>query len=260
MKKRWLPYVIFGLIFYLLFLVIELPASWFAWGLNRYTSGMVRLDPIMGSLWHGSGRLVVYYPPTVPHVLATTEWRVNPLWLFAGSLQTNWRTDVPDARINTTLRLGSGKVTLLDTEVAFPAQSVGTFYPPAALISPQGKVQLQVAKLTIDRDGISGGGDIQWQDAGSSLTPVQPLGDYRLEIAGAGKTATLKLTTLHGALDLSGQGEWQLATGRILLNGAAAPREHADELEPLLKLLGDDQGGRRPWAINAMLPLGNLAH
>jgi len=161
MKKRWLLYIIFGLVFYLLFLVIEMPASWFAWGLNRYTSGMVRLDPIMGSLWNGSGRLVIYYPPTVPHVLATTEWRINPLWLFAGSLQTNWRTDVPDARINTTLRLGSGKVTLLDTEATVPAQSVGVFFPPAALISPQGTMQLHVAKLAIDRNGITGGGDIQ---------------------------------------------------------------------------------------------------
>ncbi|MGE5318546.1 MAG: hypothetical protein ACM3KD_00055, partial [Hyphomicrobiaceae bacterium] len=69
MKERWLPYVIFGLVFYLLFLVIEMPASWFAWGVNRYSGGMVRLDPIDGSLWHGNGKLVIYYPQTVPHDL-----------------------------------------------------------------------------------------------------------------------------------------------------------------------------------------------
>jgi hypothetical protein len=33
--------------------------------------------------------------------------------------------------------------------------------------------------------------------AGSSLSNVQPLGDYRLDITGAGKAANLKLTTLQ---------------------------------------------------------------
>lgn len=261
MKKRWLPYVIFGLVFYLLFLTVEMPASWFAWGLNRYSGGMVRLDPIGGSLWHGNGKLVIYYPQTVPHDLGMTEWRINPFWLFTGGVQTTWHTDSADARINTTLRLSSDKVTLVDTDAAFPAQSVGAFYPPASLVSPQGKVELHVPKLTINRDGITGTGDIQWQNAGSSLTTVQPLGDYRLEVTGAGKTADLKLTTLRGALDLNGQGQWQLATGRIQFNGAAIPRERAEELEPLLKLMGNDQGaGRRSLVLNGILPLGNLLH
>lgn len=259
MKKRWLPYVIFGLVFYLLFLVIEMPASWFAWGLNRYSGGTVRLDPIDGSLWHGNGKLVIYYPQTVPHDLGIAEWRINPLWLFAGRLQTNWRSDAADTSINATLQLSSGKVTLLDTEAVFPAGSVGTFYAPATLVSPQGKVQLRVPRLTFSRDGITGDGDIQWQNAGSSLTAVRPLGDYRLEITGAGKTVNIKLTTLRGALDLSGQGQWQFATGRIQLNGTAIPRERADELEPLLRLLGNDQGGgKRALAMNGLLPFGNL--
>jgi general secretion pathway protein N len=259
MTKRWLPYVIFGLVFYLLFLAIELPAAWFAWGLNRYSGGLVRLDPISGSLWHGSGRLVIYYPQATPHDLGTIEWRINPLWLIAGRLQAHWRAEAPDTRLDVTMRLGSGEVRLLDTEAAFPARHVGAFYPPASLISPQGMVQLRVPRLALARDGITGHGDIQWLDAGSALTTVQPLGDYRLEITGAGKTADLKLATLRGALDLNGQGQWQLATGRITLNGNAIPRAHGAELEPLLKLIGDDQGGgKRSLAFEGIVPWGAL--
>lgn len=259
MTKRGLLYAIFGLFFYLLFLIVELPASWFAWGLNRFTHGSIQLNPVAGSLWQGKGRLVYFYPPTVPHDLGNTEWHVNPLWLLAGHVQMNWRSNTEDTRLDTTIRLSSGKVALLDTEAAFPAQSVGTFYPPAALISPQGQVRLHIDKLTMDHNGMTGGGDIQWQAAGSSLTTVQPLGDYRLEITGAGKTANLKLSTLRGALDLTGQGQWQFTTGQIQFNGHATPHERTPELEPLLKLLGDDQGGgKRSLNIHGLLPFGNF--
>lgn len=64
----------------------------------------------------------------------------------------------------------------------------------------------------MDNNGMEGEADIQWQGAGSSLATVQPLGDYRLKITGAGKTANLKLSTVHGALELTGQGQWQIQT------------------------------------------------
>lgn len=253
-KKRLLLYAIFGLVFYLLFLVIELPVSWFAWGLNRYTSGTVRLDPIAGGLWRGSGRLVIYYPQTVPHDFGNTEWRINPLWLFTGQAQMQWRAESADARIRTTLRFGKNQTQLLETEAAFSAQAIGTFYSPASLISPKGQVLVRTDKLTIDSNGIEGGAEISWQNAGSSLSAVQPLGDYRLEIIGAGKTAALKLSTSRGDLELTGQGQWQISTGQIQFTGSATPHKHASELEPLLKLFGSSQGnGKRPLTVNTRL-------
>jgi hypothetical protein len=256
MKKRGLLYAIFGLVFYLLFLIVEMPASWFAWGLNHFTHGSVHLDPISGSLWRGTGRLAYYYPPTVPHDLGNTEWHVNPLWLFAGRVQMNWLSSAQDTRLDTTIRLSSGKIELHDTEATFPAQSMAGVYPAVALISPQGQVRLHINKLTLNQDGVTGDSDIQWHNAGSSLTTVQPLGDYRLEIVGTGKTANLKLSTLRGALELTGQGQWQAMTGRIQFNGYAAPHERTPELESLLKLLGDDQGnGRRSLSTNSFFPV-----
>jgi general secretion pathway protein N len=259
-KKRWLLYAVFGLVFYLLFLIIEMPASWFAWGLNYYTHNTVRLDPLSGSLWHGKGRLVIYYPQTtVPHDFGQTEWSINPFWLFAGHVQMNWQCSTQNARLNTTIRLSSGKIELLDTDVSFPAEAAGTFFPAAALISPQGNVSLRINKLTLDDNGMTEGGEIQWLSAGSAFSAVQPLGDYRLEIMGAGRTANLKLSTIRGALELSGQGKWEVTTGQIRLNGYATPRERAAELEPLLKLSGNDQGnGRRDLAINMSVPMFRL--
>ena len=250
MKKRMLLYVVLGLVFYLLFLIIQIPASWFAWGLNQYSHGAVRLDPLGGSLWSGNGRLVIYYPQTVPHDFGQTEWSINPGWLFTGRVQMHWRTESPDRRIDTVLRFGGNQTQLLETQAALPASAVSAFYPPASLISPQGQVSLRTGKLVIG-GGLTGNAEIQWQNASSALSSVQPLGTYRLEVSGAGETATLRLTTMQGVLELSGQGQWQAKTGQVQLTGSAVPRERAAELEPLLKLMGNDQGaGRRALAFN----------
>ena len=255
MKKRVLLYAVFGLVFYLLFLVIEMPASWFAWGLNSYTHNTVRLDPLSGSLWHGKGRLVIYYPQTVPHDFGQTEWSINPFWLLTGRVQLALQTNAPDRQIKTTLGIAKGSFFIEDTDAAFPATFVSQLYPPATLIGPQGQVRLRTSGLVFSQQNLEGNATLEWQGAGSSLSNVQPLGDYRLEIVGAGKMANLKLSTVRGALELSGQGQWQLASGQLHLTGSATPRERAGELEPLLKLIGEDMGNsKRQLMLNSYLP------
>jgi hypothetical protein len=107
---------------------------------------------------------------------------------------------------------------------------------------------------------LEGGATLEWQSAGSSLSNVQPLGDYRLEIVGAGKTANLKLSTTRGALELTGQGQWEAQKGQIQFAGLAVPRERAAELEPLLRLLGEDQGnGKRTLVANTVIPFMKLS-
>jgi len=255
MKKRWLPYVIFGLVFYLLFLIIEMPASWFAWGLNRYSGGTVRLDPIAGNLWSGSGRVVIYYPQTTPHDFGQTEWRINPLWLLTGRMRLSLKSNDQDRQIKTTLVAAGNNFTLKDTETEFPAAFVAQLYAPLSLISPQGKVRISTSELIMAAGKMEGTAALEWLNAGSSLSSVQPLGDYRLELTGAGKNVNLKLATLRGDLDLTGQGQWQPQTGQVQINGSAVPRARAGELESLLNMIGPDQGnGRRALNINTRLP------
>lgn len=255
MKKRWWLYAVFGLVFYLLFLIIEMPASWFAWGLNHYSHNMVRLNPLSGSLWHGKGQLVVYYPQTVPHDFGQTEWSINPFWLLTGRVQLTLQTNMPDRQIKTTLGITKGSLSIKDTDAAFPAGFVGQLYPPAALVGPQGQVRLRTSDLVFGQQTLEGNATLEWQGAGSSLSNVRPLGDYRLEIVGAGETADLKLSTARGALELTGQGRWQTRTGQVQLTGSATPRERAGELEPLLKLIGEDMGNsKRQLILNSYLP------
>lgn len=253
-KKRWLLYGIFGLVFYLLFLIIEMPASWFSWGLNRYTEGTVRLDPIAGSLWGGNGRLVIYYPKTTPHDFGQAEWNINPFWLFAGRVQLSLQTKNQDRQIKTTLRIARNGFMLKDTDIVVSASFIAQLYSPLSLISPQGKVRLITPELIFAPEKIEGAAALEWLNAASSLSSVQPLGDYRLEITGAEKNANLKLTTLGGDLEFTGQGQWQPKTGQVQINGSALPRNRAGELESLLNMIGTDQGGKRALNINTRLP------
>lgn len=254
-KTRWLPYAIFGLFFYLLFLIIEMPASWFAWGLNRYTQGTVRLDPIAGSLWSGNGRLVVYYPQTTPHDFGQAEWGINPFWLFAGRVQVSLQTSNQDRQIKTTLGVARNSFMLKDTEAELPAAFMAQLYTPLSLVSPRGKVRITAESLALSPDKMDGVATLEWLNAGSNLSSVQPLGDYRLEITGADKNANLKLTTLRGDLEFTGQGQWQTQTGQIQIKGSALPRARAGELESLLGMMGADLGsGRRALNINTRLP------
>lgn len=254
-KKRWLLYGLFGLVFYLLFLIIEMPASWFAWGLNRYTQGTVRLDPIAGSLWSGNGRLVIYYPPTTPHDFGQAEWSINPLWLFTGRVQLSLQTSDQDRQIKTTFNIANNSFILKDTDIVVPATLIARIYAPLSLISPQGKVRISTSELTVAPENMEGTATLEWLSAGSGLSSVQPLGDYRLDIIGVEKNAKLKLTTLRGDLEFTGQGQWLPQTGQIQINGSALPRARVGELESLLGMIGSDQGGgKRALNINTSLP------
>jgi len=254
-KKRMLLYGVFGLVFYLLFLIIQMPASWFAWGLNYYSHNTVRLDPLSGSLWHGNGRLVIYYPQTTPHDFGQTEWSINPFWLLTGRVQVALQLNTPDRQIKTTLGIAKGSLSIKDTDAVFPASIVGQLYPPATLIGPQGQVRLRTSDLVFGQQNLEGNATLEWQGAGSSLSSVQPLGDYRLDITGAGKTANLKVSTLRGDLELTGQGQWQLANGQIQFTGMANSQKREKELESLMQLLGNDMGsGRRSFSLTHRLP------
>jgi general secretion pathway protein N len=254
-KRRWWLYSIFGIVFYLLFLIFELPAFWFAWGLNRYTQGSMQIDPIAGSFWNGNGRLVIYYPSTTPHDLGQARWQINPFWLLTGHVQVALQTHHQDKRITTTLQLTRTSFKLLDTDIEFPATFVGQLYAPLSLISPQGRVKISTTTLLVTTEKMEGAAQMEWLNAGSSLSSVQPLGDYRLDITGADKIANLRLTTLRGDLELTGQGQVQLRTGQLQISGFAFPRARVGELDPLLKMIGNDEGGgKRKLTISARLP------
>ncbi|MFQ6021157.1 MAG: type II secretion system protein N [Acidiferrobacterales bacterium] len=257
MNRRWLGYLVFGVVAYLVFLVATVPASWLAWGLRQLTDGIVAIDQGQGSLWHGTGRLIVYHPRATARDLGKTEWRINPLWLPAARLQLYLQAIGSESKITGKIGVTPSKIIIQDSRVSASAQFASELYAPAKLLSPKGQLRLDAKQLTLERSGVQGNAQLFWNNAGSGLSSVQPLGDYRVDVTGKGESAVLKLTTLRGALEVNGQGRWQiLKGGELQLNGFARAKTRTQELEPLLKLLGRSRGGgRRSFRLKTRLAL-----
>jgi general secretion pathway protein N len=75
------------------------------------------------------------------------------------------------------------------------------------------------------------------QDMSSRLSPIKPLGSYRMAMDWHGRDAQMVLSTVRGALVLSGNGALQ--GGRFSFSGQASAGDgYEDTMGNLLNLLG----------------------
>ena len=252
--KRTTRYLVLGAIFYLAFLVVGAPSAWMAQGLKHFSQGRLGLAQTSGSLWRGQGELFIAFNSKEDRRLGRIEWRIEPWWLLLGRVQTRLQISAPDADLRGAVGLAFRKIAVRELSATLPADLAVAFYSPAMLFGAQGRVQIKSEELEFGGDGVRGGAEILWQGAGSRLSSVSPLGDYRLSFAGQGKLAQIKLETVRGDLMLGGEGQWRPESGALQFNGSARPAAHAQELEPLLRVLGPDQGGgQRSISVNLRL-------
>jgi general secretion pathway protein N len=93
-----------------------------------------------------------------------------------------------------------------------------------------------------DRWNIEGSVQLDALDMGSPLSTVRPLGSYRAIVRG-GAQPEMDISTLSGALQLSGHGRW--TDGALRFEGDARAQEpHAAELSNLLNIMGRRDGAR----------------
>jgi general secretion pathway protein N len=254
--KRVAGYVVFGLVLYLVFLIATAPAFLLAEAAARLSNGTLTLAAPRGTLWGGTGELYAGVPATGIRELGTLRWQVNPLWLFIGRAQL--RLELNGAtQGQASMRLSRKHLNVQELSAVFPAHLVSLVYPPAAFFAPTGTIELRAPSIDLSREGLVTATEVQWQGAGGRFTGATGLGDYRIELNGRGETATIRLTTLRGNLDLNGEGQWRLTgDGDLQFTGTAAARAGATELEPLLQALGRDLGGgRREIRFNSRVPL-----
>jgi general secretion pathway protein N len=260
LMRKSAGYFFFGLALYLLFLIATAPAVWLAEAAARFSSGVVILATPRGTIWGGTAELHAGGAATGVHHLGTLQWSVNPLWFFAGGAQLALQLDGPAARGQGSLRVGPNQRSLRDLTVVFPAQLIALVYPPAAFFAPTGTIELKAPNIDVSRNGLVAVAEGQWEGAGGRFTGSTGLGDYRVELTGRGDTATFRVATLRGNLELTGEGQWHVTgDGDIQFAGSATPRGDATQLEPLLKALGPDLGnGRREIRFNTRIALIRL--
>lgn len=252
MKRSLLRYGLGGLALYALFLVLTAPAAWLAGRLPGLTQQRVALAAPQGSLWYGSGDLLLTLPGAGTQNIGRAHWRIQPLALFTAKLRYAVELQLVDGRLAGSLYATRDGVVVDELQGRLSAPGAARLYPPLGLFDPAGEVTVRASAFGLAQRQVSGQAELTWQGAASNLSAVKPLGDYRLTVTGQGQSARLRLETVKGSLSLTGEGLWMPTVGALQFNGMARPLERAADLEPLLRLLGPDRGaGQRSLSVNA---------
>lgn len=230
-------------------LLLFAPASWMALALARATAGQLQLVDTRGTIWTGSGRLMLSGgagsrdSAVLPGRL---DWTFRPGWLAAHlRLRAACCTAEP---LQARLGRGWGRTTLqiADGASQWPAVVLAGLGTPWNTVQPEGSLQLMTRGLSVEwvegRVSLSGQAELAAMAMSSRLSTLRPMGSYRLKLAG-GATPTLELATIEGSLQLSGSGSW--VSSRLRFQGlASAAPEHEASLSNLLNIIGRRSGAR----------------
>jgi general secretion pathway protein N len=216
------------------------PAAWL--GDVLQSRSPVRLVNAAGTIWQGSAMVALSDGQQSRLVPGRVSWRV--LWpeLLSGRVVLSVRHPIaadPPLTIGFdghALRLGAGAARV-------PAALLSVLGAPFNTVRPGGTLQVRWDTLTIGPDAFEGGVQIDWQDAQSALSPIAPLGNFRLTALGRGAYSEAKLTTLKGPLLIEGAGSLERGRMRFTATAGAQPDMQAS-LNGLIAVLGRKTGDR----------------
>lgn len=220
-----------------------LPAAWLAPLVENRTGGRLTLGDAQGSLWRGSA-FIGAAPSGKDAVTALLPgrfaWRLSPLVLLGRVEATLENAEVLSNAVG--IRGSWSAWTVSASSMALPAERLAALGAPLNTLQPSGRMKLGWQPLTLARNSI-GGVDVNGVMTldllamASRLSPVKPLGSYRMRFDWQGRQARLTLTTLDGAMLLNGSG--RLQDGHLQFSGTAeAAAGQEEKLATLLSLLG----------------------
>ncbi len=239
-------------------LVAFAPAGWLARGIASATEGRLLLTEARGTVWGGSAVLVLTGGPGSRDASALPGRLSWDLGLHGMGLELRLRQAccIHD-EVKLRIKPGFGR---MQVELAPPPVQAGGVIAqwPAAWLAglgtPWNTLQLGgVLKLTSPgltlqsaqgRWHLSGRADLLLLGASSRLSTLDALGSYRLSLVGEAdisRPTEISLSTLDGALQLNGTGQWTAGKVRFRGDARAAPGSEA-ALNNLLNIIGRRQG------------------
>jgi general secretion pathway protein N len=234
-------------------LAVWAPARWLAWGVHQASQGQVQWLNPRGTVWQGSAQLVLSGgagsrdPQALPGRL---HWTLTPNWNGA---RWGWQADccmTQAASVQVGLGWNRLQVQVGDHASVWPAALLTGLGAPWNTLQADGQLQLNTRSVQLHwaqgRMQMQGQLELNLQNMSSRLSPVKPMGSYRIQLSGTPEgtaTPNLQLSTLQGPLMLSGQGQWVGA--RLRFTGEASAQEgHEAAFDNLLNILGRRQGAR----------------
>jgi general secretion pathway protein N len=244
-------------------LASQAPASLADLALSQLTHGRVRLADARGTIWNGGGRIVladVADGRVVPGAGAVRTvagvvvpgvfgWRLSPWPLLVGVLDARIEHDSMKQPVLLTGRGGELRAT--PGTLTLPPVALDRMGSPWNTIRPTAGLAVAWESVTLRSGRFDGRASIELSQTASALTPVRPLGSYRIDVIGSGARAQVKMNTLTGPLRLDGSGTWDARAGLRFTAEARVDEAERGRLLPLLGLLGRRQGDRTIIKIGA---------
>lgn len=229
--RRVVLALLFGGVF-IIGLISFAPASLMGYALQRASGGKLLLAQTSGSLWQGSG-VVVLKQKSRFQTLGSYRWKFD---VIGRALQVREGDAAP-----MTLRYAplSGRVDIERLHLTLPASIMELAAPQLVPYQFQGMLDAASEHLTLEAGGVNGQVEVDWKNAASGLSRIRPLGDYRIVLQARGSAADAKLSTRSGKLLLNGTGSFDGVNG-MRLDGTAQAAPGTTELDELLHHIGPE--------------------
>jgi general secretion pathway protein N len=235
-KRVIAPFVIACLVT----LIITAPASLLDSWLQSATDNRVALANTDGTIWNGSAIIALRKREGGFITLQPLHWDIAWSQLLSGGLkvQLHWE-GTADATVTDAV-FSTGQVELHHLLLSIPVEALNEISPLLKPARFHGQFQVQGERLVFSARGMEGMATVDWQQAGSALSQVDPLGNYRITLNGQAGTINIGLATSSGVLLLEGQGSWSAGRGLTFHGKAEASNGHYDELAALLRNIGPE--------------------
>ncbi|MFT4196562.1 MAG: type II secretion system protein N [Pseudoxanthomonas sp.] len=255
--RRWRWAIAGAVIGGLAVILWQLPAAWIiAPAVARASGQRLQLLAVQGSVWNGSAVVALTGNDGKLESLALPgrlQWRLRPAWDRRALIGIGLAADLDQpcclqgpARLRIAWTPRQLVVDMPAIAWKGPAAWLAGLGTPWNTIAPEGLLTLTLHNASFSqtegRPAFSGQAMLEVHDVVSRLSPIHPLGSYRLALTGrAGKTPRLEMSTTSGVLQISGQGTF--ANGYLHFNGQAqAAAGHEAALANLLDIIGRRQG------------------
>jgi general secretion pathway protein N len=236
-------------------------ATWLDWGFGYVSQGRVALAEAQGTLWQGSGQLVLVDVAAQRDanqqsrgaeiqrsslngvaLPGRVSWKLNPWPLLLGRIDLALRLDGMNRDI--TVKGTSREVAVSEGNLSLPAVDLSRLGSPWSTLRPSGALALKWEALNFRNNGFDGKAQIELREASAAISPINPVGSYRVDLSGQGTDTGVVLSTLQGPLRLNGTGRFSARTGLSMNAEAIADESERLRLQSMLGLIGRREGDK----------------
>jgi len=251
MRLRTIGLVLLGLLAFVFFLLITLPAAQ-AWAWFGRQAPM-QVYGISGTIWQGQAALVVQQNSR----LEAVQWQVQPWSLLLGQVRANVQSRMPDGLLRSEIALSFGqRFEARQLRLDMPATELVQWAGLSLPVRVAGRFDTVMQELVVKGPKVlRADGLISWQDASISFgSSALPLGQLVLRLVPAAQGTSGELTSQGGPIEIGGTLDLDQDGGFILDLAVQVVDDLPDGVQTSMKLLGIPEDGRQ---VHARLS-GNL--